>query len=380
MSGSAKVRSGQQPLNCSDADWSIEIDGITKSQWHDVIRNFEDASLYQTWSYGEARWGRHRLSHLVLRKGGDQVAAAQIMVHRAPIVGGGIAFVKWGPLWRRRGEEADPAVFRRVATVLRQEYANRRGLLLRLAPNQPDDGSGSLSSLLALEGFSPTDKLVPGYRTFLIDLRRTTEEITSAMKPKWRSHLKKAAKNSLKVKEGTSDELLHTFISLYAEMRKRKPFPENMGVESYAYVQRDLPLSLRLQLFVCEAAAEPVAAVGISAIGDTGHYFLGATGDKGLSLYASYLLHWRVVEWLKAQGYRWYDLFGLDPELNPGVYQFKAGLAGKGASESYHIGSFDVAGNLWSAAGVRLADRLRAAIWNARMRSMRVRRSAPPQA
>ena len=43
----------------------------------------------------------------------------------------------------------------------------------------------------------------------------------------------------------------------------------------------------------------------------------------------SYLLHWRIITWLKEHGYRYYDLRGYEPEKYPGVSQFKAGLSGE---------------------------------------------------
>jgi hypothetical protein len=42
----------------------------------------------------------------------------------------------------------------------------------------------------------------------------------------------------------------------------------------------------------------------------------------------AYLLHWTMIQWLKSNGVRWYDLGGIDPEGNPGVYSFKKGFSG----------------------------------------------------
>jgi hypothetical protein len=35
-----------------------------------------------------------------------------------------------------------------------------------------------------------------------------------------------------------------------------------------------------------------------------------------------------MILWLKENGFRWYDLGGIDPEGNPGVYSFKRGFSG----------------------------------------------------
>ncbi len=35
-------------------------------------------------------------------------------------------------------------------------------------------------------------------------------------------------------------------------------------------------------------------------------------------------------KWLKENGVHWYDLGGIDPEHNPGVFHFKKGAVGNG--------------------------------------------------
>jgi hypothetical protein len=42
----------------------------------------------------------------------------------------------------------------------------------------------------------------------------------------------------------------------------------------------------------------------------------------------AYLLQWTALQGLKENGIRWYDLGGIDPEGNPGVYAFKKGMSG----------------------------------------------------
>jgi lipid II:glycine glycyltransferase (peptidoglycan interpeptide bridge formation enzyme) len=44
---------------------------------------------------------------------------------------------------------------------------------------------------------------------------------------------------------------------------------------------------------------------------------------------AAYLLQWAAIQKAKALGCQWYDLGGIDPEGNPGVYNFKKRMGGK---------------------------------------------------
>jgi FemAB family len=63
-------------------------------------------------------------------------------------------------------------------------------------------------------------------------------------------------------------------------------------------------------------------------MGDSAIYLLGATSANGLNAKGAYLLQWTMIQWLKENSIKWYDLGGIDPEGNPGVYSFKRGLSG----------------------------------------------------
>ena len=129
------------------------------------------------------------------------------------------------------------------------------------------------------------------------------------------------------VDTGAAD-LYRTFCLIYNQMRKRKTFETTVDVEEFGRIQQDLPESHRMQVLVCEDKGVPVAGLVASAMGDSAIYLLGATSDDGLKSKGAYLLQWTMIKWLKEHGVRWYDLGGIDPEGNPGVYSFKKGLSG----------------------------------------------------
>jgi hypothetical protein len=63
-------------------------------------------------------------------------------------------------------------------------------------------------------------------------------------------------------------------------------------------------------------------------MGDCGIYLFGGTSDEGMKQKGSYLLQWRMIQWLKENGVRFYNLGGINPITNPGVYHFKQGMNG----------------------------------------------------
>ena len=78
--------------------YQTETDKITAPQWSELLNRFDDANIYQTWSYGSVRWGEENLSHLVLKRQGEAVAMAQLRIIRPRFGVAGIAYLRRGPL------------------------------------------------------------------------------------------------------------------------------------------------------------------------------------------------------------------------------------------------------------------------------------------
>jgi lipid II:glycine glycyltransferase (peptidoglycan interpeptide bridge formation enzyme) len=115
---------------------------------------------------------------------------------------------------------------------------------------------------------------------------------------------------------------------MYKQMRNRKTFESTVDIEEFERIQDDLPKTHRMRILICEQEGVPIAGVVAAAMGDSAIYVLGATSDNGLEAKGSYLLQWTLIQWLKERGFRGYDLGGIDPQQNPGVYHFKRGMSG----------------------------------------------------
>jgi lipid II:glycine glycyltransferase (peptidoglycan interpeptide bridge formation enzyme) len=171
------------------------------------------------------------------------------------------------------------------------------------------------------------------YRTFVLDLAPPIEELRKNLDKKWRNQLTRSEKNGLKIVAGNGTEEYRTFCRMYNQMWKRKAFETTVDVEEFGRLQEDLPKSHRMRILICEQDGLPVTGLVASAMGDSAIYLLGATSDDGLNAKGAYLLQWTLIQWLKENGFRSYDLGGIDPERNPGVYHFKSGLSGVDVSQ-----------------------------------------------
>jgi hypothetical protein len=336
--------------------YTASIDEVTEAQWSELLPRFDDASIYQTWTYGAVCWGEKQLSHLLLKRGAEVVAAAQLRLVRLPLVNKGVAYVRWAPLWRLHGRPVDPGVFDQMLGALREEYVEHRGLLLRLLPDvfQEDAWAGEITSCLKRRGLDLETEIRP-YHTSRVEVAQPLDTVRKALGSRWRNYLKAAEKIGFSLVQGTADELYDQFSVLYREMMARKQFDTTVDIEEFREIQKHLPQSLKMQVFVCSAEGQPRNALVVSALGDSAIYLLAATGNAGLNGRGAYLLQWRAMEWLPQQGIRWYDTGGINQERNPGGYQFKSGLGGQEVS---HLGRFELRNNWLSAAAVTMGERL----------------------
>jgi lipid II:glycine glycyltransferase (peptidoglycan interpeptide bridge formation enzyme) len=311
------------------ADWEGDVDRFTARDWSQIVAQFDDANIYQTSAYGEVRWGAKNLSRLVLKRDNKVVAAAQFRITRPTPLKFGVAYLRWGPLWESRSTAFDTEVPVRMAQAIADEYLKARKLCVRILPNAFVGSERARVFQSAFAKFScETGRAAERYRTFLVDLGPSIEDLRARLDPKWRNKLRQAEKHRLTVTAGNDAEGFRAFAGIYSQMLKRKAFDTTVDVAEFGRMQDLLIESQRMQVLICKRDDVPVAGLVVTAIGHTAIYLLGATSDAGLDARGAYLLQWNAMQRLKDRGVRWYDLGGIDPEVNPGVYSFKKGFSG----------------------------------------------------
>jgi lipid II:glycine glycyltransferase (peptidoglycan interpeptide bridge formation enzyme) len=318
-----------------------EIDRVSEAEWTSLVQKFDDATIYQMWPYVDVRWHSHRASRLVVRDGARVVAASQVCVMQAPAVKAGIAYLSKGPMWRLRGETPDPEVLRATLRALRAEYVEKRRLLLRIVPNEIDDEANPARAILEQEGFEriPWAK---AYRTFLLDVSPTMDELYKGLRHDWRTHLNRAHERPFEAVCGTSDDLYAQFTDLYRQMHARKGFLRFVDVDQFWELQRRLPQELKMRIIVVSLEGVPMTASVVAPLGNTALGIFLATGTDALKIQGANQLVWEQIIAMKRMGLRYVDLGGIDPEENPGGYRFKRGLSGKDTS---HIGEYQACEN-----------------------------------
>ena len=341
-------------MNTLESGYCAHIDQIKEPDWSRLLERFADATLYQTWSYGAVRWRENNLSHIVLKKDDEIVAATQSRIVKLPFIRGGIAYIPGGPMWRVRGRKRDFSILRQMCRLLHEEYVIRRGLFLRIIPREFETAEVPIRSIFETEGLRWRPHC---YRTLLLDLSPSLESVRRCLRGKWRNHLNRSEKNRLKIFQGTDIKLYDAFISIYNEMLSRKRFATGLDIHEFRLIQEQLPDGLKMKIVVCEFDGAAVSAFVASAIGDMAITIFRATNKIGYDVKASYLSYWHMIQLLKESGCRYCDQGGIDPDGNPGVYHFKAGLGGY---DVFSLGQFEAYKNFVSFLLVKGGEQLTA--------------------
>ena len=317
------------------------VDLVDPDEWDKVLEQFDDASVYQSWQYGQVSWGDENVSRLVLRdRQGRLVSAAQVRILRTPVLPFGIAYVRYGPMWKLKREDRNVARFEAGLRALIQEYAVRRGLLLRLRPYGFRELDADMIPVLDSTGFAPNrgvHRRAP--RTILVDLEPSVDELRARLKRNWRYYLNKATKAGSEIVESFDGSLFDEFERLYWEMIEKKKFKPGSNLNDFVALQDKLETNRKMRVAIAMHEGRAVSgSVCSSGFGETCIGLLAATADAGRAVQAYYLMQWDEIVWARQSGYKLYDLGGINPDTNPGVYHFKRGLQGQ---EVTALGVFD---------------------------------------
>lgn len=304
---------------------SATVQLVDCETWRRLTAGFRDYNYRQVWEFGVACAARvgARSEHVAVHENGDLAGLADVRVKSLPVIGSGIAYINGGPLVRR-GEACDTERLRAVLSALGAEYVDRRGLVLRIAP---PPGPVEHTAAFTASGYVPSDRL-PAYRTILLPIDRPLEDVRGGLSQKWRNNLKRAEAETVEVRSALDAQACATFADLYDRFRDATHFDVALDARFYAQRQMELPPDERFHLSLAYANGELIAGHLCSILGDTAVVLLRAGTAAAREHRAAYLLQWYALGVAQQRGCRWYDLGGIDPEGNPGVYAFKAGLGG----------------------------------------------------
>ena len=265
----------------------------------------------------------------------ERVADVLLLFRRLPL-GLTLAYLPRGPQLLGSQPAAAPALLAQLDALARR----RRAIFLKLEPDLPDQPEHAAA--LAQLGFRPSPQTVQPRRSLVLDLAGPEDDVRARLKQKTRYNLRLASKKGVTARLAAGPADVAAFNALMQVTGQR----DNFGVHAPAYYRAAFDLFQPLgqcALVLAEWEGRPLAGVMAFALGARAWYFYGASSDEERPRMAPYLAQWEAIRWARAQGARWYDLWGVPDEDEAaleaqfenrhdglwGVYRFKRGWGGR---------------------------------------------------
>lgn len=239
--------------------------------------------------------------------------------------------VPGGPLinWQNQAEidEAKAAMIK-TAKKYRCAFIRFRPQLLDTQKNQ---------QILAKIGARQSPMHLAAEHTVIIDLTKSQEDLLANMRRQTRYEVRRAKKLGITVESNNTKELFEEFHQVQSNTAARQHFvPPNLktllaeheafGDNARIYVARTQAQD--------DVKSQPIAYGLILIDGDEAEYYEAASTELNRKLPGAYALQWQVMQDLKKQGIKKYNLWGIAPPNQPehryaGVTTFKTGFGGE---------------------------------------------------
>lgn len=303
----------------------LEMEKVSGEAWDNLAVSFDGIAQEQLYSFSSSRWPNVVCEPIVVRRDGEVVGGALVMVQPLPMKLGSIAVTKWAPMLKDNNSDDAAENYARIIETLIAEYSDRRGMMLSVSPKAVPSKVNMQFDILKARGFS----LGPAWGfpdRYIVNLRLSDEEIRKSFAQKWRYHLNKSLKQELSFEHADMSRLSE-FDTLYRTMTDRKKFADHSAYDTISSLFETSNDALRPEIFFVRQKGEMIAGAIIFKAGDSAVYLYGATNDKALSSRAGYFMHWEIIRWLRDNTKAdWYDLGGTDGFQ--GLHQFKKGMVG----------------------------------------------------
>jgi hypothetical protein len=285
----------------------------TADEWDRQLHSL-DGGLYQTYGWGEVRRvsGGWEPLRLIATRGEYVIAMASVLVKRK--FGLAICWMPDGPV---ASADLLNTKFRRdLSLILQTHLVYCRISFLRC------DVENEASTLLENGWERPTNYMSSGL-TMLYDLYGDQNHRLQKTSGNWRHNLKRSSRYSLSINHWESPDA-NQISAIYREMELLKSLPlQHSLVELEAMIHH---LNDHIVIFRCLSEDGDLLAIRSAGLfGERAWDLLAASGAAARKLYATHATLWALLNWCQQNGFKYYDLSGVDPIGNKGVYDFKHG-------------------------------------------------------
>lgn len=214
---------------------------------------------------------------------------------------------------------------------LRRLAKEQKSMFVKLEPQ-----SDAVVELLQSHGtrLKKSSKFIQPYKSLVLDLSLSDEELLSQMHHKTRYNIQLAQRHGLEFRESND-------IDAFWGLMQKTTTADGFAPHPRAFYEKLLELEgeLETKMFLVYNGTTPLAGMLLLIHGDRAYYLHGAMDREYKSLMAPYLMQWEAIRYARSQECAHYDLWGIDSERWPGVTRFKLGFGGK---QVEYPGAFDI--------------------------------------
>lgn len=293
----------------------MKISPINQADYKKYANAF-NADVLQTFEWGEVKtpeWDSMRLGFYQDR---ECIALTTILTRK--FASFTIGYIPRGPVVGPKGDVN--SIFEVLARYIQSIHF---AFVLIDPGNTPVLASPDVS-VFTKNGFKLRGMPTQSQQTNVIDLSLSYDELLAQMRSKTRQYIRKSEKAHLQCVARGSAHIAEFKTVLAAiegergyywrEIGYYKKIMETFGEKSY--------------LFFVEEGSSIVGSVLALTSGNSVYEMFGGMIDKGKRSKASFYLKWKMIQFFKEKGFRYYDQWGTDPRY-PGLIQFKNGFGGK---------------------------------------------------
>jgi lipid II:glycine glycyltransferase (peptidoglycan interpeptide bridge formation enzyme) len=342
----------------------VRLTDAQRTRFDDFVAAWPNGDVLQTWAWGDLKaksgWRPYRFA---IQRGDEWIGTVLILGRRISRLPVQLLYAPRGPVM----DYSDPELVAQVTRLLKDWGKKNGGFMLKIDP--PEELPLAHQNLISAgfikvqgSGFGGTQPKC----VMQLDLGPTEQQLMANFHQKWRYNIRLAEKKGVQVNIEAGREDLKTFYELLMETCKRDGFL----VRSQAYFESmwDLlePLG-QIKLAITTYEGEPVSGALCYILGDRAWYTYGSSSNRHRNVMPNHLMQWRLIQWAKAAGCRWYDFRGVSPKTGAGdshldgLNRFKEGFSPRFVE---YIGDYDLILNpafywLWEKARPKVERALR---------------------
>lgn len=167
-------------------------------------------------------------------------------------------------------------------------------------------------------------KIIP-FGTYLLDLKKPTDEIWKNLHKNKRRDIRVALRNNITVRRSDN---IDNYLNLHKFICKKLSYPQEIVFEQIKNIWHFLKNEGLCEIFLASNGGKLEAGAFILVYGDTAFYLYGASAPKIKSC-AAHLLLWESIKWLQKNGIKYFDFGGTRADSPSGVDEFKKRYGGK---------------------------------------------------